>query len=1069
MSLLSDISWKTKYTPENGNLLTIFYIPALACAVRYDRSTGYFTAGALAAAARGVEGLIRNNGKMRLIVGCTLGEAEVEAIRKGQSLMNTVEASLLRVPLDGSEPALLDALELLAWMVAKGHLEVKVAIPCDGNRHPAATAALFHEKAGIIEDKTGDRLAFNGSINETAQGWRNNWDSFHVFTTWGGSADHVDAEEETFQTLWANQARAALVIDVPYAVKSSLLQFLPKTDSPPKRLVVKEPVSPWEKLKPEPEPEPAPQLPESMVPEPDHNRRKLVWDFIRQASAMPNGGERTGEATCAVTPWPHQIRAFQRMYDHWPPRLLIADEVGLGKTIQTGMLLRQAWMAGKAGRILVLAPAGLLKQWQIELREKFNLNWPIYDGSKLTWYPSPGISGQNVRPVARSDWHKEPFIIASSHLMRRRDRADELLQDAEPWDLMVLDEAHHARRRSGGTGTDDRPNQMLRLMNRLKDRTQGLILLTATPMQVSPVEVWDLLNLLGLPAGWHADAFVKFFEYAAHPLPGNPEMAIMAALFRAIETAYGEVTLEMAQKLAPDNSRIKTKKILKALREQSSIPIRQLEAPERRAAVSLMKAHTPIRYLISRHTREWLRKYHQSGNLQIRIADRMVEDRFVEMSDAERMVYTEMENYISSTYNHASADKRTAIGFVMTIYRKRLASSFSAIYQTLSDRKRGLDKPQEFSEIISDLIQEDLPEDDLSTEIMDADEAAQLAMQVLALEEQNDIDGLITEIRKLPMDTKARILLDVIAELRAGGYGQVMIFTQYSDTLDFLRREVAARFGERSVICFSGRGGEIMEIGGTWKTITREETKKLFRNRKAEIMICTDAAAEGLNFQFCGALINYDMPWNPMKVEQRIGRIDRLGQEFDRIRIVNLHYDDTVETDIYRALRERINLFQTFIGRLQPILARLPGMIANLTLSTPERRDKSRTDVISDIRTEMEDLETAGFNLDDITDDEMIEPDRPEPLLDLKDLGRIISDKTLRPQEVEINPAGSRDFSYLAPGMSHPIRVTTDPDYFDNHPESTELWSPGSPVFPFQPPDPGLSIDESHFFDIKFN
>ena len=125
--------------------------------------------------------------------------------------------------------------------------------------------------------------------------------------------------------------------------------------------------------------------------------------------------------------------------------------------------------------------------------------------------------------------------------------------------------------------------------------------------------------------------------------------------------------------------------------------------------------------------------------------------------------------------------------------------------------------------------------------------------------------------------------------------------------------------------------------------------------------------------------------------------------------------------------------------------------------------------MISDIRTEMEDLETAGFNLDDITDDEMIEPDRPEPLLDLKDLGRIISDKTLRPQEVEINPAGSRDFSYLAPGMSHPIRVTTDPDYFDNHPESTELWSPGSPVFPFQPPDPGLSIDESHFFDIKFN
>ena len=1066
MSLLSDITWKTKYTPENGNLLKIFYIPALECAFRYDRSTGYFTAGALAAASRGVEGLVRNNGKMRLIVGCTLNVAEVEAIQKGQSLIKTVESNMLRVPFDGSDPALLDALELLAWMVALGYLEVKVAIPCDENKQPTETTALFHEKAGVIEDKTGNRLAFNGSINETAQGWRKNWDSFHVFTTWGGSADHVDAEEETFQTLWANQAKAALVIDVPSAVKSSLLQFLPEKDSPPKRLAVKETNTPWMKLKPEKETE-------SIAQTLGNDLRKRVWEFIQQAPAMSNGGERVGEATSAITPWPHQIRAFHRMYDHWPPKLLIADEVGLGKTIQAGMLLRQAWMAGKARRFLVLAPAALLKQWQIELREKFNLNWPIYDDNKLTWYPSPSLSGQNVRYVTRSEWHKEPFIIASSHLLRRRDRANELLQEAAPWDLIVLDEAHHARRRGGGAGAaDDRPNQLLRLMEHLKDRTQGLILLTATPMQVSPIEVWDLLSLLGLPVAWHADAFVKFFEYTAHPLPGNSEMATLATLFRSIETAYGAITIEEAQKFAPDHSRTKAKKILRALREQSTIPIRQLEAPERRAAVILMKAHTPIRYLISRHTRELLRKYHKSGSLQIQIAERMVEDRFVEMSGAERRVYIDVENYISSTYalvaaNNASPDKRTAIGFVMTIYRKRLSSSFYALYQTLSNRKCCLDSPQVFSKPITDLIQEDLPEDDLSAEAMDIDEAGQLAQQALALEEQCDIDGLIAEIKKLPMDTKTMVLLDVIAELRADGYGQVMIFTQYTDTLDFLRQEVVTRFGERSVICFSGRGGETMEIGGTWKTITREETKTLFRNRKAEIMLCTDAAAEGLNFQFCGALVNYDMPWNPMKVEQRIGRIDRLGQEFTHIRIVNLHYDDTVETDIYRALRERINLFQTFIGRLQPILAKLPGMFTNLTLSSPEGREKSRADVISNMRIEMEDLETSGFDLDDITDDELIEPDRSRPLLDLKDFGRIISNKTLRPQDVEINPLGLMDFSYLAPGMPRRVRVTTDPDYFDNHPESTELWSPGSPVFPFQPPEPDIAIEPGSYDDVK--
>ena len=125
------------------------------------------------------------------------------------------------------------------------------------------------------------------------------------------------------------------------------------------------------------------------------------------------------EATAAVQPWPHQSRAFERMYRNWPPRLLIADEVGLGKTIQAGLLLRQAWLSGKAKRILILAPKAVLKQWQIELREKFNLNWPIYGGQSLCWYPSPSMRGGEERLVSRDGWHHEPIVLASSQLMRR--------------------------------------------------------------------------------------------------------------------------------------------------------------------------------------------------------------------------------------------------------------------------------------------------------------------------------------------------------------------------------------------------------------------------------------------------------------------------------------------------------------------------------------------------------------------------------------------------------------------------------------------------------------------------
>jgi hypothetical protein len=239
---------------------------------------------------------------------------------------------------------------------------------------------------------------------------------------------------------------------------------------------------------------------------------------IKHAPSRPNGGERVGEATCAVTPWPHQVRAFQRLYDQWPPRLLIADEVGLGKTIQAGMLLRQAWLSGRARRILVMAPK--------------------------------------------------------------------------------------------------------------------------------------------------------------------------ARLFRAAEQAYGAVSDEDAARALPELSRLKLK-VLRALRDGASIPLKRLKTSERAAAVRLMKAQTPLKHLISRHTRELLRRYHKAGKLKTPIADRDVSDRFVQLTDAERRVYEQVEDSISSTYDNAAGDQRTAVGFVMTIYRRRLASSFAALASTLEGRLAG--------------------------------------------------------------------------------------------------------------------------------------------------------------------------------------------------------------------------------------------------------------------------------------------------------------------------------------------------------------------------------------------
>ena len=1047
--MLRDHEWKLKYTPDDGDLVSLFYLPALEEAERYDRLTGYFSASALALAARGIEGLVRNRGHMRLIVGCTLGPEEVEAIKKGERLRDLVEQHLADLPLAPPDPASADALELLAWMIARGHLDVKVAVPCDSQKRPIPADGIFHEKAGIIEDRGGDKIAWNGSLNETAAGWRHNWESINVYTSWGPEPKRVADEEANFARIWANRAQRVAVLDVPAAARQDLMRYMPKQDMPAR-------LRESERKVPEPPPK-KPDLPpkkrEDLTEVQSVDLRGRVWSFIQHAPSLPAGGEYVGEATAAVTPWPHQVRAFERLYHNWPPRLLIADEVGLGKTIQAGLLLRQAWLAGRSKRILILAPKAVLRQWQIELREKFNLNWPIYDGQKLVWYRSQALRSRHERRVDRRDWHKEPVVIASSQLMRRSDRARVLLEEAEPWDLVVLDEAHHARRRAAGSLQERGPNALLKLMQGLKDHTEGLILLTATPMQVHPVEVWDLLSLLGLPPEWSDKAFLDFFDDIEQPNPSSADLDRMAQLFQAVERRYGEVQAKDGLDLT-GLTPLKVNKVLRALRDSASIPRRRLETAERRAAVKIMRSHTPVRRLVSRHTRQLLRRYFKAGMLTTPIAARQVKDTFVELTAAERELYEAVEDYIASTYNQAKPNERTAVGFVMTIYRRRLASSFAALRQTLQDHLDAMASGDQEQLVALD---EDVPDDEALDEILDSDEVEELKRQALAAEEEADIRYLLGQIDRLPPDSKLAGLKEALAELRRDGYSQAMVFTQYTDTMDFLREELG-RGTDLRLMCFSGRGGEIPSTGGTWGKIDRDHAKRHFRDGQADILLCTEAAAEGLNFQFCGALINYDMPWNPMRVEQRIGRIDRLGQQHESIRIVNLHYEDTVETDIYRVLRSRIGLFVSVVGSLQPILSRLPQKITQTVLAGEGRDTRERAKVVEAIEQQTREALEQGFDLDAVTEEDLAKLSRPRAPITMDDLDRVINSTELISPGTDIQPLGTRQYSLLAPGMSEPLRVTTDPDFFEEHAESYELWSPGNPLF--IPPEFAKRADE---------
>ena len=1045
--MLRSRRWKRKYTLEDGDLVGSFYVPALRAAKGYDRLTGYFNARALKLAARGVEGLTRNNGLMRLIVGRTLQPAEIEAVERGdERLRAALERGMEKRPLAPPDADAMEALELLAWMVEHGFLQIKVAVPCGEDGRPGPSDAIFHEKSGIVTDAAGARVAWNGSLNETEFGWLHNWESIHVYTSWA-EPDRTADEAENFARLWEGRSRRALVLDLPEAMRRDLLRFMPE-EGEPARLRREEAA-------------PAGEGAGGGVwtgggVGPGAERRNRVWAFIAAAAGMEPGGSRVGEATAALTPWPHQIRAFERLYAQWPPKLLIADEVGLGKTIQAGLLLRQAWLAGRAKRVLILAPKAVLGQWQLELREKFNLNWPIYDGRRLTRCASPALSEEAAREVGKEAWHDEPAVIVSSQLLRRSERAEELLGEAGPagdlpprdlpsWDLIVLDEAHHARSRSAGAARQGGPNTLLRLMRGLKERTQGLLLLTATPMQIHPAEVWDLLDLLGLPPQWTREAFLQFFDDLKRE-PLAPEALERAAeLFRAAERGHGAMAKEAARR-ASGLEGFRGDRILTALRSPTSIPRRQLGTEERRAAAAVMRAHTPIRSLVSRHTRELLRRYHKAGRLSARIADREVEDRFVALTPPERALYEAVEEYIARAYKRAGGAERTAVGFVMTIYRRRLASSFRALSRTLQRRLEamesgapaGADAAVAFSE-------EDEPDDETRDDAFDAEEIADMDRRALAAEERADVEALLERIRALPPDSKLARLRDELAALRRAGYRQAMVFTQYADTMDFLRGALSGGAGGPRLLCFSGRGGEAPDGGGGWRAIGRDDAKRRFSKGEADVLLCTDAAAEGLNFQFCGALIDYDMPWNPMRVEQRIGRIDRLGQEHRVIRIVNLHYEDTVETDVYRALRGRIKLFETVVGRLRPILAQLPRTIAEAVL---EGGGGAGRKAAKEVTRQADEAEAQGFDIDAALDEEFAVPERPRAPLEMADLERVLASPELLPPGVEAKPLGNREYALRKPGMRGKSRVTTDPKYYEQHAESVELWSPGSPLFP---------------------
>ena len=420
------------------------------------------------------------------------------------------------------------------------------------------------------------------------------------------------------------------------------------------------------------------------------------------------------------------------------------------------------------------------------------------------------------------------------------------------------------------------------------------------------------------------------------------------------------------------------------------------------------------------------------------IAERDPRTIVVDMSPAESALYDAVEDYISDTYDAASPDKRSAVGFVMTVYRRRLASSFKALEKTLLARYHK----------VSAISEEDASQDETEDEPGETESLPGLEREAEAFEERSRIQELLKQIAKLGTnDSKVRRLKQELENCFNEGYTAAIVFTQYTDTMEYLRTYLAEQLTGVPIASYSGSGGAWRDTGGNWNTCSKEEIKRRLKNGQVRLLICTDAAGEGLNMQFAGVIVNYDLPWNPMKVEQRIGRIDRLGQKHPRIRVLNFAYKGTVEEDVFFTVGERINLFQGIVGRLQPILSRLPKQIETVTLlSTREQREAARQRFISELLHEVDDAENNGFDIDATVTGSLDIPALPDSALALRDFDSILSRECACPSGCEVRPLDRGSYAVSIPG-AHDVRVTTEAEVFEYSSDNQQLFSPGGPAF----------------------
>ncbi len=629
---------------------------------------------------------------------------------------------------------------------------------------------------------------------------------------------------------------------------------------------------------------------------------------------------------------PHQVGAVHRVITNYPHRFLLCDEVGLGKTIEAGMILKELRTRQIVKRCLIIVPPSLRRQWQFELKTKFNEVIPILDTEIVRYLEK--TEGYTDNPFLRYD-----SVIVSEAWVTSGTRPDEVRQ--VDWDMIIVDEAHHVRsKREGNRVTTTR---LYRLLRDLTDPTRAvkssMLFLTATPMQLSTHELFSLIELLDpvlFPSEEHFDqhrsevrGLSKLVEklYEGYPIPDEKPASTLERVSRWLDAPQHDIH----------------KRLEKSVEEREAV-CKQLADRHLISEILIRNRKKVVGGFMPRQAYRW----------------------GVTLTDDEHEALARVENYVQNGFALAESTSENAIGFVMVLFQKLMASSIRALRSSLASRRDRL--------LAKTALMEEQPDARLE-QLLEENEAAEvIAKANLHEEEAKELNDLVQILESLPVDSKGKeFIRRMMVLFDEDPHAKVLVFTEFRETQSYLKEllDQASRHGHHVGINL---------FHGQLKSMAKDDAVTSFRRGKGpQVLISTQAGGEGRNFQFCHYLVNYDLPWNPMLVEQRIGRLDRIGQEHV-VQVFNLYAEDTIEERILDVLEKRINAFEETVGGLDPILGDTEGNLREILRRAPSERDIA--------------LKELGLRLEDqVKQARQAEEQLRDFVMDIKSYNREIAEK----------------------------------------------------------------------------